>query len=440
MIVFRTILIGLVFGIQSVTLMVAPQVKSVDVRLDGATVGVVSAEPWIVRCDFGVDPHPHELVAIARDVSGREIGRARQWVNLPRAAAEATLLVERGPQPSQVVAARLTWNEVRGTEPKAVRVTLDGKALAVKDPRRFELPACDARQVHILSAELVFPEGRTARADAVFGGDLGEETRSELTAVPVALEPGRKLPALSELQAWFREDDRPLRVLGVEEGPFDVVLLMDPEAQRILARESGAKAEGAPLPNGRQLPGRLLVFNPAGHGDDRLFVGFPEPERTWGQDRSEHVVFTTHPPVEFVTSDLRARLANLVSPPDATSAQTLADAMVTKGTLAAAGNRPRAAVLLRAGSRGDASAVTPAGARGYLADLHVPLVVWSMAGNGEADGWGPAVDVSSVRRMDQAAKELKGQLAMQRIVWIEGGHLPQRIRLAGSVIGAHLVP
>src|SRR5512136_2008019 len=118
MIVFETMLLGLVFGLQPVTLMVGPQVKSVDVRLDGTTIGVLTGEPWSTQCDFGESPHPHELVAIARDGSGKVIGRARQWVNMPRAEAEATLLLERGPESHRVVAARLAWNEVKGTAPK----------------------------------------------------------------------------------------------------------------------------------------------------------------------------------------------------------------------------------------------------------------------------------------------------------------------------------
>lgn len=140
MIAFQTLLLGLVFGVQPVRLMVAPQVRSVEVRLDDVTVGVLAGEPWTVQCDLGGIPHPHELVAIARDGSGREVGRAHQWVNMPRPSAEANLLLERGPQPGQVVAARLAWNELKGTEPITVRVTLDGRTLTVNDAKRFEIP------------------------------------------------------------------------------------------------------------------------------------------------------------------------------------------------------------------------------------------------------------------------------------------------------------
>ncbi len=439
MIVFQTMLLGLVFGLQPVTLMVGPQVKSVDVLLDGTTIGVLAGEPWSTQCDFGESPHPHELVAVARDGSGREIGRARQWVNMPRAEAEATLLLERGPQPQRVVAARLAWNEVKGTAPKTVRVTLDGKALTIEDPKRFELPPCDPAQAHVLSAELVFAKGRTARADAAFGGDIGEETQSELTAVPLVLEPGTSLPALSDVQTWFRDGDASLRVFGVEQGPFDVVLIPDQAVRQVLARERGS-GRGVPFGGQWRTGSQLLIFDPGGANDNRLFVAFAVPQLVYGSDAYAHVNFPTYPPMEFVTSNLRARLANLDLGLAAIGVQTLADAVATAGVLAAANNRPRAIVLLLAGSREDASSITPTSARAYLQDMHVPLVVWSLLGDGETDGWGTAEDVSSGSRMDRAAKHLRNQLIQEHIVWLEGAHLPQRIRLAEGVKGAHLAP
>jgi hypothetical protein len=440
MIVFQTLLLGLVFGLQPVKLMVTPQVKSVEVRLDGATIGVLTGEPWTVQCDFGESPHPHELVAVARDGSGKEIGRARQWVNMPRPAAEMALLLERGLQPNCVVAARLAWNELKGTEPKTVRATLDGKPLSVKNARRFELPVCDPAQAHVLSAELVFAEGRTARAQAAFGGGIGEEVQSELTGVPLVLEPGKKLPALPDLQTWFHDGDVTLRVLGVEQGPFDVVLILDEAVRRVLAKEHGAKGAGVQF-SGRLGPAfQLLVFDPAGPNDNRLFIAFGVPEVFYGNDNCAHVIFPAYVPMDFVTSNFRARLANLVSGPAVIGTQTLADAVASMGALAAASNRPRAVVMLRAGSHSDASAVTPASARAYLEDMHVPLLVWSLLGGGETDGWGTAEDISSGGRLDRAAKHLRDQLAQQHIVWLEGAHLPQRIRLGESVKGVHLAP
>jgi hypothetical protein len=440
MIAFQTLLLGLVFGVQPVRLMVAPQVKSVEVRLDGTTIGASVGEPWIVQCDFGESVHPHELVAIARDESGREIGRARQWVNMPRSGAEATLLLERGPQPNRVVAARLAWNEAKGARPETVRATLDGQALTVKDPKRFEIPPCDPKQAHVLSAELVFAEGRTARVDAVFGGDIGEEAKLELTGVPLLLDPGQNPPTLQEIQTWFREGDRPLRVLGIDRGPFDVVILLDQEARTLLAREHGAKGGGAQFKGVAALPPQLLFFDRAGPDDNRLFIAFGVPESYYGDDGSTHVVFPAFSPVDFVTSNVRPRLANLVYAATVMGTPTPSDAVASMGALVAANNRPRAVVLLLAGPPADRSRITPSGARAYLGDLHVPLLVWSLSGAGGSGTWGTEEDVSTEGSLDKAARRLKEDLAAQRIVWLEGAHLPQRIRLAESVTRAHLAP
>ena len=439
MIVFQTLLIGLAFGLQPVRFMVGPQVKSVEVRLDDVTVGVLAGDPWTVQCDLGGAPHPHELIAIARDGSGKEIGRARQWVNMPRSAAEATLLLERGPQPGKVVAAHLAWNELKGTEPKTVRVTLDGRAVAVKDPKRFEIPTCDPKEAHVLSAELVFAEGRTARVDAVFGGDLAEEAQSQLTAVPLVLEPGTNLPALPEMQAWFREGDAPLRVLGVEQAPFDVVLILDQGVWPLLASERGETA-GAREIGWKELRPALLTCDTAGRNDNRLFIGIAVPQFLFGTDGSTRAIFPTYEPVGFVASRFRARLANLNLKLAVLGTQMLADAAATAGGVAAANNRARAVVLLLAGSREDASAIAANSARSYLEDMHVPLLVWSLLKGGETRGWGPAEDVCSDDLMDLAAKHLKERLSAQRIVWLEGAHLPQRIRLAEGVKGVHLAP
>jgi hypothetical protein len=70
-------------------------------------------------------------------------------------------------------------------------------------------------------------------------------------------------------------------------------------------------------------------------------------------------------------------------------------------------------VLVNAGPVNDVGDVSAAGARAYLGDLHVPLVVWSLLGATAPDDWGKAVDVSNEGRMDRAAKELKGQLAVE---------------------------
>ena len=129
--------------------------------------------------------------------------------------------------------------------------------------------------------------------------------------------------------------------------------------------------------------------------------------------------------------------------PGVPDAPRLADATAVAGLSAVARNRMRAVVLVLGGSR-DGSGISAAGARSYLADLGVPLFVWTAGERGAAAGaaWTGATavqDVSTHGAFREAANRLVAHLARQRIVWIEGVHLPQDIRLSPSASGLTLV-
>jgi len=72
--------------------------------------------------------------------------------------------------------------------------------------------------------------------------------------------------------------------------------------------------------------------------------------------------------------------------------------------------------------------------RRYLGQLGVPLLVWSARGEDhELDRlWGEVIDVSSLAHLERAVEDLEGLLDRQRIVWLNGRHLPQRIELGGE--------
>jgi hypothetical protein len=110
---------------------------------------------------------------------------------------------------------------------------------------------------------------------------------------------------------------------------------------------------------------------------------------------------------------------------------------------AVARNRARAVVLILGGSP-DASSLSPVGARSYLSALGVPLFVWTAGAPGGAAGvaWSGATDlddISTLGHLDDAAHRLTAHLARQRIVWVEGVHLPQDIGLSASASGLTLV-
>ncbi len=82
MIQFLTLFLGLFTGPHAVELRVAEPVAAVEVRLDGRALATLDAAPWELTIDYGSELAPHQLVAVARDASGRELDRVRRWINV----------------------------------------------------------------------------------------------------------------------------------------------------------------------------------------------------------------------------------------------------------------------------------------------------------------------------------------------------------------------
>lgn len=429
MIAFETLFLGLLIGSQQVRLTVAPEVRAVELRLDGEAVATLAGPPWQARCDFGPAPHPHELVAIARDGAGIELGRAHQRVNLPRPKAEAHWFLERDAATRQVTAARLTWENLEAPTPRRVNVTLDGVALRVPDPGRVGIPAHDPGTIHLLTAELVFSDHVTTRADVVFGGELGEQAETRLTAVPVRVDDGAALPPAASMQGWFTAGGRPLRVVAVETAPADVVIVLDLEA--------GASLRTSRRRMKTDASGQLLALNPARAGEDRMVAIFPTFD-TIDRGTDARRLFPVSDPYELHLGNLEVLLGRLRFPGADPKSQLLGNAVAIAGLRAAADNRTRAVVLILGGRGCATGSVTPEAARAFLADLHVPLLVWSLAGAVEDTCWGPAAAAAWPKGLYATFPHLRGDLDRQRIVWLEGAHLPQRIGLTEAARGVRL--
>lgn len=116
MIEFLTLFLGLVGGPQVVEVAVDSRVAAVEMRLDGEQIGRLETAPWRLEIDLGPRLAVRELVAVAFDDSGIELGRAAQYLNRPRPLAEAGILLERD-EAGKAVAARLTWGSVVGRLP-----------------------------------------------------------------------------------------------------------------------------------------------------------------------------------------------------------------------------------------------------------------------------------------------------------------------------------
>ena len=428
-IVFTTLFLGLVAGNQTAGVLVDGPAAAVEYRLDGKSLGRVHRPPWELRVDLGGDLTPHELVAAALDGQGREVASARQWLNLPREDAETDVVLERNAK-GRAVGARLSWHSIIGSKPRSLSATFDGKPVTVDDSGRIALPEHDPEKTHVLSARVEFPEGLRSRADVVLGGGSAEEAQTELTAIAVRLEKGRKLPPAERLQDWFVADGRPLRVAAVEDEGGAVVIVRDSSNREASNALEGYRHAVPGAVTGQRLDMRLrdgirvrLLWPIAKHYDDpRIASDLFESSRDFSQS------------LHWILTRVYHSLGTVPR-------QRFADAAAVAG-LVAFGSSSRRAVVLVLGTPADASGYSPEAVRRYLATLGVPLHVWALvdpATRPEFTRWGPVADVSSVDRLRKAFLALRADLVSQRVVWFEGKHLPQKIGLGDGAVGVELI-
>lgn len=435
MIAFATLLLGLISGVYPIEVTVSGPVAAVEFTLDGAAVGRIEHPPWIRPVDLGANILPHQLVARALDAEGKEIASATQWINLPRPPAEVQIVLESDGQ-GVPRTARLTWQSVNGVNPMSIDLTLDSAALPVDAAGRAALPAKDMSTLHVLSADLWFPPGVTARRDVAYGGKYGTEVATELTAVPVRLRPGAALPQPPGLAGWFSLRGQPLTADAVENGPGKVIVVR--------------------VPSGEEISNKLVASNRR-----QSYLDFRDKMRLGPEDRVRFLSLAGSP---YRQSKIPAELFGLsreltpkeggvfwllsgytyLNPPKA-GEQRIADAVAVAGLQAAAENDRRAVVLVLGGHEQDASRYDPAVVRRYLAAVHVPLFVWSLYGAGNSaarawmESWGKVEDISTLPRLEAAVSRLKAELDSQRIVWLDGRHLPQAIALGAEAKGVEIV-
>ena len=422
MISFVSLFLALTTGAQPLELAVSAPVAAVEIRLDGEQIGRLEQSPWSLDCDFGPRLEPHQLVAIGYGPDGQELERIHQWVNLPRPTAEADFVLEPAAPPGQL-AARLIWRSLQFSAPTAVQLFLDGAELAAAGTDRIVLPPLELDRVHVLTAELHFSDRLSVRVERGFGGQYGIQAATELTAVPLLLEPDQAAPPLERLNGWFSKGGETLQVLGLESGPAKIILVVDAFARELVKRwrlqrvmPRWPRDSTAPLQD-----------------DDRLHLLWPVA-RTVTQEEAATDLFPLSPPLSIRDGELPWLIAANTVPPGAYGPQRLADAVANAGVHAVAGNYRRAVVLVVGGQLEDQSRLSSvAMTRTFLADLRVPLVVWRLgidSAGAEPTAWGPARPIASLRDLGEASAELQGAVARQRIVWLEGRHRPQIIELS----------
>jgi len=435
-IAFATLWLGLVTGAVPVELLVGPEVAKVELALDGEPCATIAAAPWTAACELGPELAPHELVARAYDAQGAPLGDARQWLNLPRDAAELEVAIAPDPASPSRLRARLAWAGPGGAAPLAVRATLDGVPLALAaDSASVALPPLGAGAAKLLRVEAQFPGGATAVRELAVGGDLAEQIAQELTGVPVELL-GRQAPAS------LSDGERELPIVALEKGDADLVAVLDPSAlaaldalarsggkQRMSRGGIGLGGSGSPSSRTVAVEERGQVPLPDGA---RLRLVWPvAASRRQGEMRYD--LFATSPERTAADGDLLAQLRLAAMLPPANEPPRIADAVALAALTAAQPGRRRAVLLVVGGDAVDASTYDVARVRRFLDRLRVPLVVWSTAAPSPAvaAAWGEVEVVTSLPRAESAARRLDALLGRQRIAWVEGRHLPQRL-VAGA--------
>lgn len=432
---FLTLFFGLLSGPFPVELAVSGPVAAIELTLDGGAAVHLPAPPWKAKLDFGPGLAPHRIVARALDAKGHELARAEEWANLPHPAAKAQIVLE-GEKAGPPKAARVAWTNVQGETLASMSLIFDGRPLKVDTEGRAALPAHNLQSLHILAAEVRFTPERTVRADAAYGGQFGSEVATELTAVPLHLRRGR-LPPPGKLAGWLTEGGRPLAVAAVEEGPAQLFVVRVPSPQE-MARKLGSK--GTPPED----------FEMRLDKEDRVRFLQSSPDRVAGSDEARDL-FSLSGAYTALEGGLpwllrRAGANGEPSPEGAAEtpspeAKRIADAVAVAGLEVTTENRRRAVLLVLSGDERDASGYDAAAVRRYLAALRVPLFVWTLgkpAPGSFAASWGPTEDVSAVKNLYHAFEDLRTELRSQRIVLVEGRHLPQSITLTAAAQGVEL--
>jgi hypothetical protein len=426
-IAFLTLFLGLTSGKQPVAVAVRGPAAAVELLLDGTAVVRLGGPPWRTAIDLGPALEPHELVARALDAKGQEVARTRQVLNLPRPPAEVEILLEGGAKGAPT-GAHLAWRSLEGEKPAAMSLVLDGKPVALDAQSHAALPPLDAAVSHVLTAEVRFSDQIAARKDVAFGGALGEEVSTDLTAVAVRLRPKKKLPEAKDLQGWFVAGGKPVAVTAVDQGRAEILMVVDGEARKRIEHMRHMRGNLAAADTG---PAELDRFQIKPGKDYQMRFIWPSARQATGAGLSSDLFDASrvYTPQEASLLYYLQRARPLKE--DAALVQHLADAAAVAGLQALTANRPRAVLVVLGGQPKDSSRYDAETVRRYLESIRVPLVVWSLEGpKPPAAGWGEVEDVSTYSKLQSALERLEENLQAQRIVWIEGGHFPAAVTLS----------
>jgi hypothetical protein len=405
-VVFLSLFLGLITGIQAVDLQVGAAVKSVRIDLGGREVARMNEAPWSAKVDFGIALTPGELTAIAYDADGKELARTSQLINLSRPPAEMEIVIRS--EKEQPVEAELVGRHRLHKLPTKATLLVDGAAVSVGRDYRAHLKGIDWSRPHVLSAEMQFEDGEVTRRDvaieAGFSGSTGSELAPLLVTTNMEQQPGN-------LEGCFSVGGAPLRATAIEKGDAFVVMVKDPIA-RI-----------------RLYPLAELPID-TGAASERILWPVPRPINAPGEPTA--IAFPQYADHEKVPTASWLLTQRLSPAPSASEPRQFADAVAVAAVSTLERGRRRAVVLLLSKTP-DRSLYTATTVRRYLEVTGVPLFVWSADGPRPdlAGAWGPIDDISTAAGLEAAVVRLNRALGQQRIVWIASDPL-KALRAEGT--------
>ena len=424
MIEFISLFFGISLGVLPVEVSVAGPVAAVEFHLDGEVVARLEGEPWSTEVDFGRRLSPHELVAISFDAEGRELDRKNQWINYSASSQEASLALE-GETLGRPTGGRVVWRSALERRPEDIQVHFNGEALEVSSRGEFSLPAYDGDAPQYLQAAVEFDELETARAEAVFGGLHGDQVTTSLTAIPLLMANGGELPAPEELSDWVHVDGKSASVFSTQTTGGSVVIVRDMGVDVDLRRLLDKRSERS--------------FNRAG--------------KIFKEDESVTQVLTSslrgdpqgaYRTVSHDRSDRKAGLWSIMlhrSPKlNRPTRQRLWYALSLAGIKAVHTQEPRVVMLVLSRRSRDWSPVTFEQVSDFLAQMRVPLLVWAP----EAKTFEymkiqpPPQTFLGPEGMVEMFAAARSTLDAQRLLWLEGEILPNRVELTPAAEGVRL--
>ena len=404
-VVFLSLFLGLVTGIQSVDLRVDANVHMVRIELAGREVGRLTGAPWSAKVDFGSELIPRELIAIAYDAKGKEIARASQLTNLSPPPAQLEIVIRS--ESKRPVDAELVGRHRIHKRPEEATLFVDGAPVRMGRDFRARLPNLDWAHTHVLSAEMRFEDGLVARRELVIEGRFSGSAGSELAPVLVSMN-GRQSESL---EGCFSAGDILLRASAIEKTNALVIMVKDPDSRDLIARLR-LDANRADLKLDPGAAERILwpIARPFNSPGEPVAIAFPQSIDRGASEGSSSRGVPTIP--WLLTLGLSPR-------PTANEPRQFADAVAVAGMNARERGQRRVVVLLLS-RKPDQSLYAAATVRRYLEEVGVPLVVWSGEGPRPdlAGTWGEIDDVSTAAGLAAAVARLNQQLSQQRIVWL----------------------